>query len=100
MAPTLKRERLIEAAKMQFYQHGVSRTTLADIAEHAQVPLGNVYYHFRTKDALIEAVIQSHLQELQSLFAHWDLLPDPYQRLVALLHAERANVGSLWMSTS
>src|SRR5439155_899624 len=65
----LKRDRLIEAAKIMFYQQGVTGTTLADIAQQAQVPLGNVYYHFRTKEALVEAVIQAHLQELQSLFA-------------------------------
>ena len=47
----LKRDRLIEAAKEKFYQQGVARTTLADIAQQAQVPLGNVYYHFRTKEA-------------------------------------------------
>ena len=54
---TLKRDRLVEAATIMFYQHGVTCTTLADIAERAEVPLGNIYYHFRTKDALVEAVI-------------------------------------------
>jgi AcrR family transcriptional regulator len=34
-----KRDRLIEAAKTLFYQHGVTGTTLADIAERAKVPL-------------------------------------------------------------
>ena len=37
-----KRERLTEAAKTLFYQQGVTRTTLADIAHEAKVPLGNV----------------------------------------------------------
>ncbi len=53
MTTTSKRDRLVEAAKTMFYQQGVTRSTLADIAQQAQVPLGNVYYHFRTKDALI-----------------------------------------------
>ena len=71
MTTMLKRDRLIEAAKAKFYQQGVARTTLADIAQQAQVPLGNVYYHFRTKEALVEAVVQAHTQELQSLFRKW-----------------------------
>lgn len=50
------RERLARAAATLFHQRGVRKTTLADIAQAAAVPLGNVYYHFRTKDALIEAV--------------------------------------------
>jgi AcrR family transcriptional regulator len=72
-----------------FYQQGVTSTTLADIAQQAQVPLGNIYYHFRTKEALGEAVIQAHLQELQSLFAQLDRQLDPHQRLLGLLAAER-----------
>ena len=85
----LKRDRLIKAAKIRFYQQGVTGTTLADIAQQAQVPLGNIYYHFRTKEALVEAVIQAHLQELQSLFAQLDRQLDPHQRLLGLLAAER-----------
>ena len=50
-----KRVRLTEAAETLFSQQGVHRTTLADIAQEAEVPLGNIYYHFRTKELLIEA---------------------------------------------
>jgi TetR/AcrR family transcriptional regulator, transcriptional repressor for nem operon len=67
----------------------VARTTLADIAQAAEVPLGNVYYHFRTKEALVEAVIQAHVQDIQTLLAQCDRQPDPRQRLLALLAAER-----------
>ncbi len=95
MNDTSKRDRLIEAAKIMFYQQGVTGTTLADIAQRAQIPLGNVYYHFRTKEALVEAVIQAHLQELQSLFAQLDRQPDPRQRLLGLLAAERASEHAL-----
>ena len=84
-----KRERLIEAAQTMFYHQGVNRTTLADIAQQAQVPLGNIYYHFRTKEALVEAVIEAHERELQSMFRQWESLPDPCQRLLALLAVSR-----------
>ncbi len=89
MTTMLKRDRLIEAAKAKFYQQGVARTTLADIAQEAQVPLGNVYYHFRTKEALVEAVVQAHMQELQSMFRKWERITDPCQRLLALLETAR-----------
>ena len=95
MSNSLKRDRLIEAAKSMFYQQGVTGTTLADIAQQAEVPLGNVYYHFRTKQALVEAVIQTHLQEVQSLFAQLDRAPDPRQRLLGLLAAERESEHTL-----
>ncbi len=67
----------------------VRHTPLADIAQQAQVPLGNVYYHFRTKEALVEAVIRQHVQELQALFAQWEHVSDPRQRLLALLAIAR-----------
>jgi TetR/AcrR family transcriptional repressor of nem operon len=35
----------------------VEKTTLADIAAAADVPAGNVFYYFKTKDAIIAAVI-------------------------------------------
>jgi AcrR family transcriptional regulator len=83
------RERLIEAATRAFYQQGVAPTTLADIAALADVPLGNVYYHFRTKDDLLAAVIEAHLQEIRARFAQWDQDPQPRQRLLAWLQSER-----------
>jgi TetR/AcrR family transcriptional repressor of nem operon len=84
-----KRERLIEAAKAAFYQQGVASTTLADIAARAEVPLGNVYYYFRTKDELLAAVIAAHLGGIRARFAQWDQDPRPRQRLVSWLQYER-----------
>ena len=48
-----KRERLVAAARQLLYEHGVEKTTLADIAAAADVPVGNVYYYFKTKDAMV-----------------------------------------------
>lgn len=83
-----KRERLVNAAQTLFHHQGVYRTTLADVAHTAEVPLGNVYYHFRTKDSLIAAVIEAHVTDLQTRFAQWDQEPDVRQRIIAFLEAE------------
>jgi AcrR family transcriptional regulator len=84
-----KRKRLVEAAKVIFHRQGFAPTTLADIAARAQVPLGNVYYYFRTKDELLDAVIDSHLDDLWARFAQWEQDPAPRQRLLSLVQAER-----------
>jgi AcrR family transcriptional regulator len=47
----------------------VERTTLADIAQAADVPLGNVYYYFKTKDDILAAVVQTRAQEMESALA-------------------------------
>lgn len=39
-----KWERLVESATVLFHEQGVHRTTLAEVAERAHVPVGNVYY--------------------------------------------------------
>jgi TetR/AcrR family transcriptional regulator, transcriptional repressor for nem operon len=61
-----KRDRLVDAATALVYQQGIETTTLADIAAAAKVPLGNVYYYFKTKDEIIDAVVQSHLQTIHA----------------------------------
>jgi AcrR family transcriptional regulator len=95
MSTLSKRDRLIEAASTMFYHQGVVNTTLADIAQHADIPLGNIYYHFRTKEALVAAVIDRHVQGLQSLFVAWDRLSDPRSRLLALLAVYREEKSML-----
>ncbi|MGW4324938.1 TetR/AcrR family transcriptional regulator [Nocardia sp. NPDC004573] len=80
-----KRERLIEAAVRVFYHQGVEKTTIADIARAAEVPVGNVYYYFKTKDQLIEAAIGSHARILDAVIAASDQCETPAERLKALI---------------
>ena len=80
-----KRQRLIGAACQAFYARGVERTTLADIAAAAGIPLGNVYYYFKTKDDLIQAVIAAHLSEARAMLAGVEAAhAGPRDRLKAL----------------
>ncbi len=67
-----KRERLIGAAVRLLHQQGIERTTLADIAKAADVPPGNVYYYFKTKDEVIAAVIETHAQQVKTTLASID----------------------------
>ncbi|MGV9612557.1 TetR/AcrR family transcriptional regulator [Nocardia xishanensis] len=80
-----KRERLVEAAVREFYERGIEKTTIADIARTAEVPVGNVYYYFKTKDQLLEAAIGAHARGLDELIAALDGLAAPRERLKALV---------------
>lgn len=51
------------------HRQGVERTTLADIAEAADVPAGNVYYYFKTKNDIVAAVVQTHVEQIESSLA-------------------------------
>lgn len=80
-----KRERLIQAADKLIYEQTFHTTTLADIAKLAEVPLGNVYYYFKTKEAIMDAVLQTRVHEWRDLFQQWEQIPDIKERLLALL---------------
>ncbi|MEU4536414.1 TetR/AcrR family transcriptional regulator [Streptosporangium sp. NPDC023825] len=80
-----KRERLVAAASQVLHEQGVEKTTLADIARVAEVPLGNVYYYFKTKDQLVEAAIEAHALGFRAMTASLDLHTGPRDRLKALL---------------
>ncbi|MFD5431380.1 TetR/AcrR family transcriptional regulator [Kitasatospora sp. NPDC127067] len=86
-AASQKRRRLTAAAAKVLHEQGVERTTLADIAREADVPVGNVYYYFKTKDELVRAALSEHSAHLDELTERLERLPDPLDRLKALVEA-------------
>ena len=89
---TDKRIRLIEAAKVLIHQQGFNLTTLADIAQEADVPLGNVYYYFKTKEAIGIAVIEKRATEWTERLASWSEITDPLARLMAMVKFGLENI--------
>jgi AcrR family transcriptional regulator len=83
-----KRERLVGATAQLFHQQGIEMTTLADIARAADVPVGNIYYYFKTKDDLVAAVIDAYVLELRARLASLDRYRTPKARLKALVREQ------------
>ncbi|MEU4678958.1 TetR/AcrR family transcriptional regulator [Micromonospora sp. NPDC023737] len=82
-----KRQRLMVAAAEVVHRQGVERTTIADIARAADVPVGNVYYYFKTKDELVVAALSEHTRQLELLTDRLNQLADPRERLKGLVEA-------------
>jgi TetR/AcrR family transcriptional regulator, transcriptional repressor for nem operon len=82
-----KRERLVASATELLHQHGVERTTLAAIAHAADVPPGNVYYYFKTRDEMVRAVIDSRGDRIRALLASFERRTSPRSRLKGLAHS-------------
>lgn len=80
-----KRIRLTTAARRLIHVTGYAQTTLADIAHAVDVPLGNVYYYFKTKQVLAEAVIEEQRQEFQQYIQELERLGDPRARIDGFL---------------
>jgi TetR/AcrR family transcriptional repressor of nem operon len=86
-----KRTRLIETAMKLAYERGFRETSLADIAEAARVPVGNVYYYFKTKEELGEAVVERRLTQFRELREGIDRLSSPKKRLLAFVESIHGN---------
>src|SRR5215467_16262528 len=79
-----KRERLVNSAGDLLHRNGVAATTLAQVAEAADVPPGNVYYYFKTKDDLIRAVLDARAYQVNAMLGTLQKQPSPAARLKAL----------------
>src|SRR6202453_832621 len=80
-----KRARLIRTAVKLAYRRGFRETSLADIAAAAKIPVGNVYYYFKTKDEIGEAIVEQRLLEVRALQEQWDQRGSPKERLLACI---------------
>ena len=95
MPPADKRSRLVNAAVSLAYRNGFGATSLADIASAAEVPLGNVYYYFKTKDEIGEAIVELRLTQLAAMLQRWDELDSPKERLRRCIESVLDNKESL-----
>lgn len=85
MARPDKRTRLLHAANRLVHQQGFNQTTLAHIAKAADVPLGNVYYYFKTKEDIGQALIDQRSAFYRDQLAACEISLDPRLRIVALI---------------
>lgn len=86
MSSPNKRDRLIDSAAVLFHRQGMVSTSLADIAKHAEIPIGNVYYYFKTKDELALAALDKRRRALEELYARMDEgFEDARERLIEIV---------------
>ncbi len=85
------RDRLVEAARLLFWEQGYEATSLQDVVERAKAKAGSLYYFFRTKEQLLLAVLDRYLEMLwpaviEPAFAR---ASDPIERIFAILDGYR-----------
>ena len=92
MAKVSTRERIVAEADELFYRKGFERTSFSDIAEAVNISRGNFYYHFKTKDDILDAVIQARLGKTQVMLDQWHARGDsPRARIRSFIHILIAN---------
>ncbi|RKR82025.1 TetR family transcriptional regulator [Mucilaginibacter gracilis] len=62
-------EQLVKAAKQLFELHGFRRVTIDDIAKAIGKARSSLYYYYKTKEEILDAVIAAEIRELVKLIA-------------------------------
>jgi len=92
MSDKTTRDQIVEAADHLFYRQGYEHTSFSDIANDVQISRGNFYYHFKTKDEILDAVIVERLAYTQRMLDRWEGAgKEPRDRIRSFIHMLVAN---------
>ncbi len=90
------RQRIVAAADQLFYKQGYENTSFSDIATEVNISRGNFYYHFKSKDDILSAVLNARLEDIRTMLARWEKqYSDPKQcltRFIDLLSSNQTDV--------
>jgi len=90
------RDHIIEAADRLFYRQGYEQTSFSDIADAVRISRGNFYYHFKSKDEILDAVIEMRVARTRRMLEQWEIEGErPAERIgsfIQILIANRANI--------
>src|ERR1700722_19641496 len=70
------RTRILDAALDLFSEHGFEGTTLQQIADRLGLTKAALYYHFPSKDDLLEALNEPAVRDCDRLLAVHEKMPD------------------------
>ena len=86
------RDHIVEAADQLFYRQGYEHTSFADIADAVQISRGNFYHHFKSKDEILDAVINARLANTRAMLERWEIEgKTPTDRIRSFIHILIAN---------
>lgn len=93
------RERILDAAERQVYQHGFNATTLESILTEAGASKGAFFHHFENKEALGRALIQRYAERDavlldEAMGAAEATTDDPGEQVLAFLRFFEEGVSS------
>jgi len=96
IAEAQRREQIITAAYELAIHSGLRAVTIRDVARKGAMSTGLVIFHFRTKERLVLALLDTVLARTTTLSVGPDIatIADPLDRLVALLRQEMARLST------
>ncbi|MFY1699255.1 MULTISPECIES: TetR/AcrR family transcriptional regulator [unclassified Solwaraspora] len=96
MAASATRAQIVAAADRLFYEQGFEHTSFTTIAEVVGLSRGNFYYHFKTKNEILAAVIASRIDATRAMLRQWeDEAAEPMERIrrfIRIVQTNRADI--------
>ena len=80
------RARILDVARRRFNARGVAQTTNLEIAAAVGIAVGNLWYHFRTREALVAALAQAAAADFRQALALAEGPAPVLQRYVRYTH--------------
>lgn len=81
-----KKDQILDVSLSLFLEKGYDKTSINDILQHSDIARGTLYYHFESKEAIMDAIIE---RASQKIFAETkticsDVRLSVYEKLFAL----------------
>lgn len=96
MSVSSTRELIVEKADTLFYEGGFESTSFAEIAAAVGISRGNFYHHFKTKDAILEAVIVRRMEGTRAMLDGWQAEGEgPRECILSFIHMLIANQAKI-----
>lgn len=82
-----RRDVILDKAAQLFATKGVAATTVREIADSVGLLSGSLYHHFESKDAIVDELLRSYLDDLSSRYSTVSREElDPRARIERLIH--------------
>ncbi|MBB3013367.1 TetR/AcrR family transcriptional regulator [Cupriavidus alkaliphilus] len=96
MTDVTTRDRIVAEADKLFYERGFEHTSFADIADAVGISRGNFYHHFKSKDAILDAVIGARAARTRQMLETWDAASSsPLGRIRSFIRIVVTNQASI-----
>ena len=101
MASAITKQKILDNAVVCFNRDGIANVRLQHIAEEASMSIGNMTYHFRTKDVIVQAVWEQLVRRQQILLNEFRVLPlfEDIDRLLASTFALQQEYRFFYLDT-
>src|SRR4051794_7119852 len=87
------RASLLAAARELFADRGLDRTTIAEIAERADIAIGSFYNYFRSKEQLLDALLEAELARQLTLLQRRQLSAEDPAEKISIAHRHLVRVA-------